>query len=243
MKALPQRRVTAAPLPQATLLVVDEEPTLRELLSAALRFAGFRVCSAATGAEAAQAVVREHPDLVLLDLVLSDMDGFTFLRRLRLRPDPVLWSSSPRGAGAEDRLSALRAGCDDYLTKPFNLEELVARIRAILRRTAALAPDRLTVADLELDPVGHQALRAGRPVDLSPTEFKLLDYLMSNSGRVVTKKQILDHVWSYDFDGDLTIVESYISYLRRKVDSGADGSPRLIHTLRGIGYVLRPPTL
>jgi two-component system OmpR family response regulator len=239
------------PIPQATLLVVDEEPTIRELLSAALRFAGFQVSSAASGAEAAEAVARERPDLVVLDVVLSDMDGFTFLRRLRRRPEalplgvphdpiPVIFLTAKDGA--DDKVSALQAGCDDYITKPFSLEELIARIRAILRRTTAATSDRhLRVADLELDPIGHQALRAGLPVALSPTEFRLLDYLMVNTGRVVSKKQILDNVWAYDFDGDHTIVESYISYLRRKVDSGADGSPRLIHTLRGVGYVLRPP--
>ncbi|WP_370466520.1 winged helix-turn-helix domain-containing protein [Streptacidiphilus sp. PB12-B1b] len=144
--------------------------------------------------------------------------------------------------GVDDKISGLTAGGDDYVTKPFSLEELIARIRAILRRTGGIADeDHLVVGDLELDPVGHQVHRAGRAVSLSPTEFKLLEYLMNNTGRVVSKMQILDHVWAYDFGGDLSIVESYISYLRRKVDSGANGSPKLIHTVRGIGYVLRRP--
>ncbi|MFI1167598.1 response regulator transcription factor [Streptomyces sp. NPDC020801] len=240
--------------PEASLLVVDDEPNIRELLSASLRFAGFKVASAACGAEALSAVARERPDLVVLDVMLPDMDGFTVVRRLREedgsygRPAgagerarlPVLFLTAKDGV--DDKISGLTAGGDDYVTKPFSLEELIARIRAILRRTGGPADDgRLVVADLELDPVGHQVLRAGRPVSLSPTEFKMLGYLMANAGRVLSKVQILDHVWAYDFGGDLSIVESYISYLRRKVDSGADGALKLIHTVRGVGYVLRRP--
>jgi two-component system OmpR family response regulator len=247
---------TEAPT-EASLLVVDDEPNIRELLAASLRFAGFRVASAATGEQALAAVAAERPDLVVLDVMLPDMDGFTVVRRLReeprLRPAgggraggpgardhlPVLFLTAKDGTG--DKVIGLSVG-DDYVTKPFSLEELIARIRAILRRTGGLAEDgRLVVADLELDPVGHQVVRAGRPVSLSPTEFKLLHYLMANAGRVVSKMQILDHVWAYDFGGDLSIVESYISYLRRKLDSGAGDAPRLIHTVRGIGYVLRRP--
>ncbi|MEY9964179.1 two-component system OmpR family response regulator [Streptacidiphilus sp. MAP12-16] len=236
---------------EAKLLIVDDEPNIRELLSASLRFAGFHVSSAASGSEAAEAVARDRPDLVVLDVMLPDMDGFTVLRRLRDQSAappkdaahdriPVILLTAKDSA--DDKISGLKAGSDDYVTKPFSLEELIARIRAILRRTSGPAADnRLVVADLELDRIGHQALRAGRPAFLSPTEFRLLEYLMSNTGRVVSKVQILDHVWAYDFGGDLSIVESYISYLRRKIDSGADGSPKLIHTLRGIGYVLRPP--
>jgi len=238
---------------EASLLVVDDEPNIRELLSASLRFAGFNVSSAASGAEAVAAVARQRPDLVLLDVMLPDMDGFAVVRRLR---DEQPGTPAGRGGerdripvifltakdGVDDKISGLTAGGDDYVTKPFSLEELIARIRAILRRTGGPTDDgRLVAGDLELDPVGHQVLRAGRPISLSPTEFKLLAYLMANADRVVSKLQILDHVWAYDFGGDLSIVESYISYVRRKVDSGADGAPKLIHTVRGVGYVLRRP--
>jgi two-component system OmpR family response regulator len=239
--------------PEASLLVVDDEPNIRELLSASLRFVGFKVESAASGADALAAVARERPDLVVLDVMLPDMDGFTVVRRLREesgphpRPGagdrlPVLFLTAKDGV--EDKISGLTAGGDDYVTKPFSLEELIARIRAILRRTGGPADDgRLVAGDLELDPVGHQVLRGGRPVSLSPTEFRLLAYLMANADRVVSKPQILDHVWAYDFGGDMSIVESYISYVRRKVDSGADGAAKLIHTVRGVGYVLRRPPL
>ncbi len=238
--------------PEASLLVVDDEPNIRELLSASLRFAGFHVVSAATGAEALAAVAAGSPDLVVLDVMLPDMDGFAVVRRLREESGahgrgaggrdrlPVLFLTARDGV--EDKVSGLTAGGDDYVTKPFSLEELIARIRAILRRTGG--PDgsgTLVVGDLELDPAGHQVLRGGRPVSLSPTEFKLLAHLMANTGRVLSKPQILDHVWAYDFGGDLSIVESYISYLRRKVDSGAGGAQKLIHTVRGVGYVLRRP--
>ncbi|MEU9456702.1 response regulator transcription factor [Streptomyces sp. NPDC048277] len=234
---------------EASLLVVDDEPNIRELLSASLRFAGFVVASAATGSEALESVARVRPDLVVLDVMLPDMDGFAVIRQLREQSGrgagasahaqlPVLFLTAKDGV--EDKISGLTAGGDDYVTKPFSLEEVIARIRAILRRTAGAADgDVMTVDDLELDKVGHQVSRAGRPVSLTPTEFKLLEYLMTNAGRVMSKRQILQHVWAYDFGGDLSIVESYISYLRRKMDPGADGAPRLIHTVRGIGYVLR----
>ncbi|WP_329176664.1 MULTISPECIES: response regulator transcription factor [unclassified Streptomyces] len=240
--------------PEASLLVVDDEPNIRELLSASLRFVGFKVVSAATGADALAAVARERPDLVVLDVMLPDMTGFAVVKRLREETGPYGPRSGAGGDdrlpvlfltakdGVEDKISGLTAGGDDYVTKPFSLEELIARIRAILRRTGGGSDDgRLVAGDLELDTVGHQVLRAGRPVSLSPTEFKLLAYLMANADRVVSKLQILDHVWAYDFGGDLSIVESYISYVRRKVDSGADGAAKLIHTVRGVGYVLRRP--
>ncbi|MFG3051047.1 response regulator transcription factor [Kitasatospora sp. NPDC048239] len=240
---------------EAFLLVVDDEPNIRELLSASLRFSGFRVASAATGTEALELVAVERPDLIVLDVMLPDLDGFTVVERLREQTSrgqiagphghagdhlPVLFLTAKDGVG--DKVQGLAVGADDYVTKPFSLEELIARIRAILRRAGGPAEDgRLVVADLTLDPVAHEVTRGGTPVALSPTEFKLLHYLMANVGRVVSKAQILDHVWAYDFGGDLSIVESYISYLRRKLDSGTAHGPKLIHTVRGIGYALRRP--
>jgi two-component system OmpR family response regulator len=235
--------VTIESRDRTTLLVVDDEPTIRDLLSASLRFAGFTVWSAATGAEAVATAARERPDLVLLDVMLPDMDGFEVVRRLRERgqgvigPIPVLFLTARDSS--RDKINGLRLGGDDYVTKPFDLEELIARIRAILRRTAGHTDDGvMVVADLELDPEGHQVRQAGRPVSLSPTEFRLLRYLMENTDRVLSKAQIIDHVWRYAFGGDMSIVESYISYLRRKVDVD---EPKLIHTVRGVGYVLRRP--
>lgn len=225
------------------LLLVEDEPTLRELLSASLRLAGFDVVSAGTGARALEAVRESHPDLIVLDVMLPDIDGFEVARRLRERPaaggghPPVLFLTA-RDA-AEDRISGLRAGGDDYVTKPFNLEELILRIQAVLRRTSGHQPgNRVTVGDLELDADSHQVTRGGVPVPLSPTEFRLLRVLMENAGQVLSREQLLDRVWHYDFGGDDSIVASYISYLRRKIDTGG---PKLIHTVRGTGYVLRGP--
>ncbi len=235
-----------APTTEARLLVVDDEPNIRELLSTSLRFAGFEVHTAADGAEALRQAEATRPDLVVLDVMLPDLDGFAVTRRLRERGRevPVLFLTAKDDVA--DRVNGLTVGGDDYVTKPFSLEEVVARIRAVLRRTGAGADPkagRLVFADLELDEDAHEVRRAGVDVELSPTEFKLLRYLMLNPNRVLSKAQILDHVWNYDFGGEAGIVESYISYLRRKVDAidGADGqkvSP-LIHTRRGIGYVLR----
>jgi two-component system OmpR family response regulator len=225
---------------EARLLVVDDEPNIRELLSASLRFAGFEVLTAADGREAVQIAERSRPDLVVLDVMLPDMDGFDVIRRLRAaaRPLPVLFLTA-RDA-TNDKITGLTLGGDDYVTKPFSLEEVLARIRAVLRRTRGdvAPPGRLQVADLEMDEDSHEVWRAGRAVHLSPTEFRLLHFLMSNVGRVMSKAQILDHVWEYDFGGDSNVVESYVSYLRRKVDKT---EPRLIHTLRGVGYMLRAP--
>jgi two-component system, OmpR family, response regulator len=232
--------------PEATLLVVDDEPNIRELLATSLRFAGFDVHSAADGAAALRMAREIEPDLLVLDVMLPDMDGFTVTRRLREKGQhtPVLFLTARDDTA--DKVQGLTVGGDDYVTKPFSLEEVVARIRAILRRTG---PDRdddariLRYADLELDDDSHEVRRAGHEIELSPTEFKLLRYLMLNPGRVLSKAQILDHVWQYDWGGDANIVESYISYLRRKVDQveGADGTrlPPLIHTKRGVGYLLR----
>jgi two-component system, OmpR family, response regulator len=223
------------------LLVVEDDPNIVELLSASLRFAGFDVTAATSGADAVTTARTSQPDLVVLDVMLPDLDGFEVIRRLRETGVriPVVFLTA-RDA-TDDKVRGLTLGGDDYVTKPFSLEELTARIRAVLRRTALDAPEsaKLTFADLELDEESHEVRRDGRLVSLSPTEFKLLRYLMLNAGRVLSKAQILDHVWQYDFRGDDSIVESYISYLRRKVDTV---EPRLIHTLRGVGYVLRLPS-
>ncbi|WP_052423041.1 response regulator transcription factor [Nonomuraea candida] len=215
-------------------MVVDDEPSIRDLLSASLRFSGFEVLTAADGEEAVEVALRTSPDLVVLDVMLPDLDGFEVARRIAA---PVLFLTA-RDA-TEDKIAGLRVG-DDYVTKPFSLEEVQARIRAVLRRTRGeSAPvSKLKVADLELDEEAREVTRGGRQVRLSPTEFKLLHYFMVNAGRVLSKAQILDHVWNYDFGGDAGVVESYVSYLRRKVD---DVEPRLIHTLRSVGYVLREP--
>ncbi|CED90509.1 MULTISPECIES: response regulator transcription factor [Actinomyces] len=233
---------------EARLLVVDDEPNIRDLLASSLRFAGFEVLTAADGNGALRGAEEADPDLIVLDVMLPDMDGFTVARRLRERDVtiPILFLTARDDMA--DKVQGLTVGGDDYVTKPFGLEEVVARIRAILRRTRALEGEddgMVRVADLTLDEDAHEVHRAGVEVDLSPTEFKLLRYLMLNAGRVVSKSQILDHVWEYDWNGDAAIVESYISYLRRKVDqiSGADGKPvaPLIQTRRGVGYMLREP--
>jgi two-component system, OmpR family, response regulator len=230
----------AAPKSEAHLLVVEDEPNILELLSASLRFAGFDVETATSGSAAVNAAKANRPDLVVLDVMLPDLDGFEVIRQMRADGSrtPVVFLTA-RDA-TDDKIRGLTLGGDDYVTKPFSLEELTARIRAVLRRTTGgdQAPSRLTFADLELDEETHEVYRGGRGVQLSPTEFKLLRYLMLNPNRVLSKAQILDHVWNYDFRGDDNIVESYISYLRRKVDAD---QPRLIHTLRGVGYVLRKP--
>ncbi|RII42375.1 response regulator transcription factor [Galactobacter valiniphilus] len=225
--------------PEAKLLVVDDEPNIRELLSTSLRFAGFDVTAAANGREALAAVERDEPDLAVLDVMLPDMDGFTITRRLRAagRHFPVVFLTARDDT--QDKVQGLTVGGDDYVTKPFSLDEVVARIRAVLRRTQ---PDEenalLVVDDLQMDDDAHEVRRAGEVIDLSPTEFKLLRYLMMNPNRVLSKAQILDHVWEYDFNGDASIVESYISYLRRKIDSRDEWEP-MIQTKRGVGYLLR----
>ena len=225
--------------PEAKLLVVDDEPNIRELLSTSLRFAGFEVVAAGNGRDALAAAELHNPDLAVLDVMLPDMDGFTVTRRLRAagRHFPVVFLTARDGT--EDKVTGLTVGGDDYVTKPFSLDEVVARIRAVLRRTASLEDDSavLRVDDLELDDDAHEVRRGGEVVELSPTEFKLLRYLMMNPNRVLSKAQILDHVWEYDFNGDASIVESYISYLRRKIDVG--GRDKMIHTKRGVGYLLR----
>ncbi|WP_433378185.1 response regulator transcription factor [Actinoplanes sp. CA-142083] len=217
----------------ARLLVVDDEDTVRGLLADALRFAGFEVTAAADGDEALAAARAAPPDLVLLDVMLPGMDGFEVVRRLR--PVPVMFLSA-RDA-PEDKVNGLTLGGDDYVTKPFHLPELIARIHAVLRRAGG-SDGRITVADLVLDPLDRAVTRAGREVRLSPTEFRLLHCLMGHAGHTVAKPQILDEVWRYDFAGDTSIVDTYVSYLRRKVDTAG---PKLIHTVHGVGYVLRAP--
>ncbi|WP_034263287.1 response regulator transcription factor [Actinospica robiniae] len=223
--------------PLAHLLVVDDEPNIRELLSASLRFSGFAVSAAADGRESLAAAAAHQPDLVILDVMLPDLDGFEVAARLRASHHvPVLFLTARDAVG--DKVTGLALG-DDYVTKPFSLEEVVARIRNLLRRSQGqAAPGRYTVADLELVEEAHEVRRGGRWIELSPTEFKLLNYLMANAGRVQSKAQILDHVWNYDFAGQQGIVESYISFLRQKIEG--DG-PRLLHTVRGVGYVVREP--
>ncbi|MEV0614497.1 response regulator transcription factor [Nonomuraea sp. NPDC050404] len=226
---------------ESRLLIVEDDPNILELLAASLRFAGFDVTTAKSGLDAVAAVQRHRPDLVVLDVMLPDLDGFEIVRRMRgggLHTPVVFLTARDE---TEDKIRGLTLGGDDYVTKPFSLEEVVARIHAVLRRTAGepqAAPPRLTFADIELDEESHEVWRGGNAVALSPTEFKLLRYFMTNAGRVLSKPQILDHVWDYDFRGEVGIVESYVSVLRRKIDNR---SPRLIHTLRGVGYVLRLP--
>jgi two-component system OmpR family response regulator len=221
------------------LLLVDDEENLRSMLEAALRHSGFEVHAAATGREAIDGVADVRPDLVVLDVMLPDIDGFGVCQRLRDSGSrvPVLFLTARDET--ENKVRGLTLGGDDYLVKPFSLEELVARINALLRR-AGLARSGSVVkcADLELDDDAHTVTRAGGEVQLSPTEYNLLRYLLLNQGRVLSKARILDHVWQYDFGGDGGVVETYIGYLRRKVDAV---EPRLIHTIRGAGYVLRAP--
>jgi two-component system OmpR family response regulator len=230
-----------AAVSEARLLVVDDEPNIRELLAASLRYAGFDVVVAADGSEALRAAARHDPDLVLLDVMMPGVDGFEVVRRMRGegRDVPVLFLTARDST--HDKVTGLTLGGDDFVTKPFSLEEVVARIRALLRRAgnvAATASERLSFGDIELDEDAHEVLKAGEPVNLSPTEFKLLRYFLLNPNRVLSKAQILDHVWHYDFNGDANVVESYVSYLRRKVDTT---EPRLLHTVRGVGYALRRP--
>jgi len=221
----------------ATVLIVDDEEYIRDLVSSAMRIAGFEVRSANDGHAALTAVSSQHPDLVILDVGLPGVDGFEVCRRMRDEGDatPVIFLTA-RDAN-EDKVSGFTKGGDDYVTKPFSLEELVARVRAVLRRSRESEPtSRLRYEDLELDEDTMRVTRGDRQVKLSPTEFKLLRYLLLNRERVVSKSQILDHVWQYDFDGNASVVENYISYLRKKVD---EGNTPLLHTVRGFGYVLR----
>ena len=221
------------------ILVVDDEPRITDLVAMALRYEGFEVATAGTGRAGLKLVEEFRPALVVLDVMLPDMDGFAVTERLaadRVKV-PILFLTA-RDA-VEDKVRGLTLGGDDYVTKPFSIEELVARIRALLRRTDPVGESGpLVFADLELDDETHEVRRAGTTVELTATEFRLLRYLMQNAPRVLSKAQILDHVWNYDFGGDANIVETYVSYLRRKVDGIG---PPLIHTVRGVGYRLSAP--
>jgi two-component system, OmpR family, response regulator len=222
------------------ILVVDDEPNIVDVVSMALRFQGFGVESAGTGAEAIAAVASFRPDLIVLDVMLPDMEGFDVAQRLgaqRARV-PIIFLTA-RDA-TDDKIRGLTLGGDDYVTKPFSLEELVARIRSILRRSGLAEPEssRLTFEDVELDEDAHEVTRGGELVELTATEYRLLRYLMLNPRRVLTRAQLLEHVWEYDFGGDARVLETYVSYLRKKLDVHG---PPLIHTVRGVGYALRQP--
>jgi two-component system OmpR family response regulator len=227
---------------EARLLVVDDEPNILDLLSASLRFAGFDVATASNGPDALAVATTFHPDLLVLDVMMPGIDGFEVVRRLRGEDSrtPVLFLTARDST--EDKVTGLTLGGDDYVTKPFSLEEVIARVRTVLRRTGRdVAPTSRSTwafADIELNDDTHEVHKAGTPVTLSPTEFKLLRYFLQNPSRVLSKAQILDAVWDYDFGGDANVVESYVSYLRRKVDTT---EPRLLHTIRSVGYVLRTP--
>ena len=222
------------------VLTVDDEPSLTELLAMAMRYEGWEVTTAATGNDAVRAARAIKPDAIVLDMMLPDFDGLEVMRRIRTeQPDvPVIFLTAKDGVS--DRITGLTAGGDDYVTKPFSLEEVIARLRGLLRRSGAttVQPDpQLVVGDLILDEDSHEVTRAGQSINLTATEFELLRYLMRNPKRVLSKAQILDRVWNYDFGGQANVVELYISYLRKKIDAGR--AP-MIHTMRGAGYVLRP---
>jgi two-component system, OmpR family, response regulator len=220
------------------VLVVDDEPNIADVISMALRYQGFTVESAADGKSALRAVAKFKPHLMVLDIMLPDMEGFEVARRLGAqRGDVPIIFLTARDA-TEDKIRGLTTGGDDYVTKPFSLEELVARIRTILRRAGLSEPDsaRLAFEDLELDEETREVFRAGHAIELSATEYRLLHYFMVNPRRVLTRSQILDHVWDYDFGGDAGVLETYVSYLRKKLNPHG---PQLIHTVRGVGYALR----
>jgi len=222
------------------VLVVDDEAVLAEMVSMALRYEGWNIATAGDGSSAIASARAQRPDVVVLDVMLPDMSGLDVLQKLREESPqlPVLLLTAKDAV--EDRIAGLTAGGDDYVTKPFSIEEVVLRLRALLRRTGVTTVDsgaQLVVGDLVLDEDSHEVTRAGEPISLTSTEFELLRFMMRNAKRVLSKAQILDRVWSYDFGGRSNIVELYISYLRKKIDSGRDP---MIHTLRGAGYVLKP---
>ena len=225
------------------VLVVDDEEHITELLAMGLGINGFEVERAGTGRQALDAVATRRPDLIVLDVMLPDLDGFEVARRLRQTEGagtrvPVIFLTARDTT--QDKIEGLRLGSDDYVTKPFSIEELIERVKAVLRRSSGVGPGehKLSYADLDLDEETRDVWRSGRLIELTPTEYKLLHYLLSNSRRVLTRDQILAHVWDYTFEGHASVLETYISYLRHKVD--AEGPP-LIHTVRGVGYSLRLP--
>jgi two-component system OmpR family response regulator len=222
------------------VLVVDDEPNIVDVVSMALRYQGFAVEAAGTGTDALAAVTAFRPHLIVLDVMLPDMEGFEVARRLGAQRASVPIIFLTARDETDDKIRGLTTGGDDYVTKPFSLEELIARIRNILRRAGLAEPDssRLVFEDLELDEETREVTRAGSAVDLTATEYRLLRYLMLNPRRVLTRAQLLDHVWSYDFGGDARVLETYVSYLRKKLDAHG---PSLIQTVRGVGYALRLP--
>lgn len=232
--------ITLVSAAKEKILVVDDEPAITELVSMALRYEGFDPICAATAAEARSLLASQQPALTILDIGLPDVDGFSMISQLRSEgiQVPVIFLTA-RDA-TDEKIRGLTLGGDDYVTKPFSIDELVARIRVVLRRSKSPEHDttHLQFSDLVLDEETHEVWRGDRPIDLTKTEFRLLRYLMVNARHVLSRSQILDHVWSYDFEGDGRILETYISYLRRKVDAS---DPHLINTVRGLGYVLRLP--
>ncbi len=220
------------------ILVVDDEDNLRTMLVAALKFEGYDIAQASNGRDAIRAVKELRPDLVILDVMMPELDGFAALKRLRESGDrtPVIFLTAKDTSA--DAVQGLGLGADDYLAKPFALEELVARVEAVMRRVDA-SPDAsalLTLADLTIDDVAHRVTRAGAEIHLSPTEYKLVAFLVANAGRVMSRGQLLTNVWGYSADDDPSVVETYIGYVRKKVDSF---EPKLIHTVRGVGYTMR----
>ena len=220
------------------VLVVDDEPNIRDLLSASLRFQGHQVLTAANGNEAINKIVDNQPDIVLLDVMLPDISGFGVTKKIRSLgiEVPILFLTARDDT--EDKVTGLTVGGDDYVTKPFSLDEIIARISAIMRRTGKdQTQSQIVVGELTINEEAHEVTVSGKPVELSPTEYQLLRYLATNPNRVLTKAQILDHVWEYDFNGDMGIVESYVSYLRKKIDPISSRS--LIQTKRGVGYIYK----
>ncbi len=229
--------VTSSTGAKPRVLVVDDEDNISFLVESALQLDGIDTAKAADGHQALAAVRTYHPHVIVLDVMMPGIDGFEVLRRLRSDgiTTPVVFLTARDGL--DDRVRGLTSGGDDYVVKPFAIAELVARVQVALRHSQAATPSSvLSLADLELDDDAHRVTRAGQTVTLSPTEYKLLRYLLLNAGRVLSRSQILDHVWNYDFDGDASVVETYMSYLRRKLGTG---EPKLLHTVRGVGYCMR----
>ena len=236
-------QVVSESAPQPFVLVVDDEEHITEMLAMGLGIHGFDVERTDTGRGALAAIEHRRPDLVILDVMLPDLDGFEVARRLRQTEGagtrvPVIFLTARDTT--QDKVEGLRLGTDDYVTKPFSIEELIERTKAVLRRSSGVGPGqhRLTYADLELDEDTRDVWRSGKRIELTPTEYKLLHYLLANARRVLTRDQILEHVWDYTFAGNASVLETYVSYLRRKVDAA---DPPLIHTVRGVGYSLRLP--